>query len=206
MGFLSSLVGKVAGPVLGSVASGLFSAKSASDNRDFQEEMSNTSYQRAMKDMRKAGLNPILASKLGGASTPPGAMAQIPDLGQSLNAGMNTALAEERLGYDAEKIDAEIEKLVADKNLTEEQTINIKQLTQLAWEQTNNAKKEGISLDYKNIVDAIITKFKHENPNLTLMQAFGLDGRSLSNLINTVVGGGILGKSAGALMKKFGGK
>jgi len=49
----------------------------ARDQMEFQEKMSNTSYQRAMDDMRKAGLNPILAAKVGGASTPSGAMANI---------------------------------------------------------------------------------------------------------------------------------
>jgi hypothetical protein len=39
----------------------------------FQQYNSDTSYQRGMQDMQKAGLNPILAGKMGGASTPTGA-------------------------------------------------------------------------------------------------------------------------------------
>lgn len=48
-------------------------AKAASARQmTFQKHMSDTSYQRGMEDMRKAGLNPILAGKVGGASTPTG--------------------------------------------------------------------------------------------------------------------------------------
>lgn len=48
---------------------------SARESMAFQERMSNTSYQRTMEDMRKAGLNPILAARFGGASSPGGAQA-----------------------------------------------------------------------------------------------------------------------------------
>lgn len=47
--------------------------KYAEGQTQFQERMSNSAYQRATEDMRKAGLNPMLAYSQGGASTPTGA-------------------------------------------------------------------------------------------------------------------------------------
>jgi hypothetical protein len=53
-----------------------FDAEQAAINRQFQERLSSSAYQRAMEDMKKAGLNPALL--YGGAkpaSTPSGATA-----------------------------------------------------------------------------------------------------------------------------------
>lgn len=52
-----------------------FNAEQARINRQWQEKMANTAYQRAMQDLRKAGLNPILAYTNGGASVGSGATA-----------------------------------------------------------------------------------------------------------------------------------
>lgn len=60
-----------------------YNSAEAEKSRAWSEKMSNTSYQRAVEDMRKAGLNPILAYTQGGASTPASAQGTVS--AQSIN-------------------------------------------------------------------------------------------------------------------------
>jgi len=90
---LLGAVGNVIGGLIG--ASGQRSAnqmnlKIARENRDWQERMSNTAYQRSARDLEEAGLNRILA--LGQpASTPAGNVAQMQNEKAEIGKGVSQA-------------------------------------------------------------------------------------------------------------------
>lgn len=96
-GFFAALL-----PAAASVVGGLIAAKGQKDtnksnaeqaeiNRDFQQSNSDTAHQREVKDLREAGINPILSAKFGGASTPSGAMATMNNPMEPIANGINSA-------------------------------------------------------------------------------------------------------------------
>lgn len=67
-------------------AANAFTASEAEKQRQWEADMQNTAYQRQVKDMQAAGINPALAMSNGQPSTPSGAAAQSVSPGSS---GMN---------------------------------------------------------------------------------------------------------------------
>lgn len=90
---------------------------------DFQERMSNTAYQRGMDDMKKAGLNPMLAYSQGGANAPGGAgIPAVDELGD----GINSARASYMADAQEKQISAQIENIEEQNKNLQEQNKNLK--------------------------------------------------------------------------------
>lgn len=109
----------------------------AAENRKFQERMSNTAVQRRMKDMREAGINPILAGKYD-ATTPPGNVATAHSVGSAAVEGLeksaNTAVNLRRTKLELKNLEATNALLLAQAG----QAVNAG-LNQAAQAQRNSA-------------------------------------------------------------------
>lgn len=120
----------------------------------FQKEMSNTAYQRAIADMKKAGINPMLVTQVGGANTPSGAMPQVQNaIGagvSSANQAMNT-IKEMQQVEQSEATTTNI-KAGTDKIVSETMDKNINTAQRLA--ETDKTKREAMLKAMQEMTEA----------------------------------------------------
>lgn len=126
--------GLAAGASIGGAAiSGIASAIAASRQRAFAKEMFRNRYQYTMQDMRAAGLNPMLAAKLGGGQPPQGSQAQVPNIADAISGAFRSRREERMQGItrgtaktnaltaDAQRRTAEASALIREAEVTKAQ-------------------------------------------------------------------------------------
>lgn len=130
-----------------------FNHQEAWDARIWNKEMAETAYQRTMTDMKKAGLNPILAANLGGAipaGSPQAAAPGAPGLGNPGSAmqagitGAGDAMGKAALWKTAM---AQADKDASTVKVNEKQEANIEAMTSKTKQDERTSKSaEGLNI------------------------------------------------------------
>ena len=205
---IGSALGSAFGPVGGTIGGALGSKldtnsaqraeRAAADRANvWSKEMSDTAYQRAMADMRAAGLNPILAGKLGGASTPQVARENIltPAMMSAEASMMQAHTARSQMQANVGKIDAEVEKIAAEIGLTKGQTELLKETANLYQSQAVKALADAglsdtqqVGKSLQNTLDSMFVDVIKDHEFIYTAHKLNMGPGQLVDLLKTVIG------------------
>jgi hypothetical protein len=125
MSWLSNTLGSVAGSVLGSAVQNHYNSANAAQANAWNVENYKHRYQWAVEDMRKAGLNPILAATNGIGGSISGASAAsvgMSDIGSTMNSARAASAAERQAKNSENLAVSQIEKNVAEADSVRQST------------------------------------------------------------------------------------
>ena len=165
-------------------AANLASAEQAAKQMAFQERMRETQYQTAVKDMKEAGLNPMLAYSQGGAGTPTGAMGSVSTatMKNALGSGVQGYQQMATLNAETDLKQSQTTANSAQAIQTEAQTIKTKQETLKAMEDTN------LSTQQLQNLKSQVNKLDEEILNLRATR--GLTGAQTKNVQENIAPSG----------------
>lgn len=106
--------------LMGGVMQNKAGKAAAARQMEFQKDMSNTSYQRAVADMRKAGINPLLAYMKGGASTPAGSTYSPQNVGAAASQGYSQGASSAKTLADIGITNEQIAKISAETEMIQQ--------------------------------------------------------------------------------------
>lgn len=161
--------------------------QAAEDANRFSERMSSTSWQRGVQDMRKAGINPMLSFSQGGASSPIGQAAQVPDYGRMVGGsaasfGMSPLQTAQKRSLDA----ATLAALGKTPNTAATRDLD-KARTKAAIQQVRNMQAEEYSNQISNARNAERLKAEQDiGPGYRTLQAWGDLAPHASSAMNAI--------------------